>query len=176
MIRYSFNKMLSAAAVLFFYINAAQAQDVKTIQNLNASKGVVYFNLATGKEVPPDKAASADWDLSFAKTTISVNSAKANITAQVTTPGFESLTKAPAAGYKKDSEEGKAIPTGSGNGWYNYNMEDHTIEPIIDRTIVIKGQDKKYYKLQVISYNKDGKAFEPSGYYSFRYAAIEAAK
>lgn len=176
MFRSTLNKILPAIILLLLSATGALAQEVKTIQNLDASKGVVYFSLATGKEVPADKAASAEWDLSFAKTTIAINSAKANVTAQVASEGFEKLAKAPAAGYKKDSEEGKAIPTGSGNGWYNYNMEDHTIEPILDRTIVIKGQDKKYYKLQVISYNKDGKAFEPTGYYSFRYVTVEAAK
>ncbi len=148
------------------------AQEVKNITNLNASAGAAYFNLELGKQIHTDRSHTADWDISFAKTTISLNE-KAGVTAQVVAVSFESLGKAPAAGYRKDTDESKAIPTGSGNGWYNYNIEDHTILPIADRTIVVKTGNGKKYKIGISSYNKDGKLFEGTGFYTFRYAVID---
>ncbi len=166
-----FSRLLSSLLAVFI-ISGAFGQESRTISNLNASGGIVYFNLGTGKEVAADKANTADWDLSFAKTTIAVND-KGNVTAQVVASTFEALKKAPANGYRQDTEESRAIPTGSGNGWYSYNMEDHTILPIPDRTIVVKAVDGKKYKINIISYNKDQKLFESTGYYTFRYAAID---
>lgn len=156
--------------MLFAYV--ASAQEFKKITNLNAATGTVYLNLASGKEVSADKANTSDWDLSFAKTTIAVNE-KGKVTAQVVQSTFDALKKAPASGYRADTEESRAIPTGSGNGWYNYNMEDHTIVPITDRTIVVKAGDGKKYKIKIISYNKDQKSFESTGYYSFEYTPID---
>lgn len=160
-------------AILFSLLLAAPcfvtAQHTKGIYNLNASQSVAYFNLSSGKEVA--KADVKNWDLSFQKTTISVNGS-----AQVVHIAFEGLSQIPAAGFKTDEGSNKAIPTGSGNGWYIYNMEDHSIEPIADRTIVIKTQNGKYYKLQVISYNKDRQPHEPTGYYTFRYQELKKGK
>lgn len=155
-------------SVLVLIVNIAFAQDLKTINNLNASGKVAYFNLASGKEVTQED----NWDISFQKTTIALNN-NANVTAQVAASTFDKLDRAPAAGYKPDTEESKAIPTGSGNGWYNYNMEDHSILPIADRTIVVKATDGKKYKIKIISYNKDQKLHESSGYYTFQYTVIK---
>ncbi len=148
------------------------SQEPQTIYNLNASGGTVYFSLASGKETGADKSNTPAWDISFAKTTISVNE-KGKVTAQVVSSTFEALKKAPESGYRPDTDESKAIPTGSGNGWYHYNMEDHTILPIADRTIVVKASDGKKYKIKIISYNKDQKLFESTGYYTFRYIAVD---
>ncbi|MBX2921833.1 MAG: HmuY family protein [Chitinophagaceae bacterium] len=166
------SKRLSTSAFIalsFFIAGMAYGQDIKNIENLNASQSIAYFNLATGKEVPGTDAKS--WDLSFQKTTISVNGS-----AQVVSLAFEGLSQPPTGGFKTDDGNNKAIPTGSGNGWYNYNIEDHTIEPIAGRTIVVKTQKGKYYKLQVISYNKDRQPHEPTGYYSFRYKELGKGK
>ncbi|MBX3254863.1 MAG: HmuY family protein [Chitinophagaceae bacterium] len=162
-----------SSTLLFVYLFAAPffvaAQDVKNTDNLNASQAVAYFNLSTGKEVTdPDPK---NWDISFQKTTISVNGS-----AQVVNIAFEGLSQPPSGGFKTDDGNNKAIPTGSGNGWYNYNMEDHTIEPIANRTIVIKTPKGKYYKLQIISYNKNRQPHEPTGYYSFRYKELGKGK
>lgn len=157
----------SPAVITFLFVIPffAAAQDVKNINNLNASQSVAYFNLSSGKEVAADVK---NWDVSFQKTTISVNGS-----AQVVSIAFDGLSQIPTGGFKTDAGSNKAIPTGSGNGWYIYNMEDHTIEPIADRTIVIKVQNGKYYKLQVISYNKDKQPHEPTGYYTFRYKELK---
>lgn len=153
---------------LFFLVLpfSIAAQDIKNIDNLNASQAVAYFSLASGKEVATNDAKN--WDISFQKTTISVNGS-----AQVVNIAFDGLSQTPANGFKKDEGNNKAIPTGSGNGWYNYNMEDHTIEPIANRTIIIKTQNGRFYKLQVISYNKDRQPHEATGYYSFRYKEMK---
>jgi len=62
-----------------------------------------------------------DWDLAFKGTTIRVNSSK-NVSAAVVNGIFEEITEVPAnATFATDTESSFAIPTGSGNGWYNYN-------------------------------------------------------
>lgn len=156
-------------AFLFIVPFSVAAQDVKSIDNLNASQAIAYFSLSSGKEV--SDADAKNWDISFQKTTISVNGS-----AQVINIAFDGLSQPPTGGFKTDDGNNKAIPTGSGNGWYNYNMEDHTIEPIANRTIVVKTQKGKYYKLEIISYNKDRQPHEPTGYYSFRYKELGKGK
>ncbi len=147
------------------------AQEVKTISNVDASSKTAYFNLATGKEVAE---VSGDWDIAFNRTTIMVNggsSGKGNATAVVLTDtSFEKVTTYPQAGFKTDSENEKAIPSGSGNGWYEYNMADHSINPIPGRIVVIKTSSGKYVKLEVLGYYN--KSNYNSANYSFRYSFL----
>ncbi|WP_169719553.1 HmuY family protein [Olivibacter sitiensis] len=151
------------------------AQEVKTQTNLDAGNGMVLFNLAKGRIVEASKLQTADWDIAFQKTTILFNSGSSGpgkTSAQLVGSSFEQLTKAPEDGYKSDTESTKAIPTGSGNGWYVYDMEGHTITPIPHKTIVVRTETGKHYKLEILSYNKDQKPYEQSGYYSFRFAPL----
>lgn len=153
----------------FAFSFPGKAQDAKNIDNLDASKAIAYFSLSSGKEVTnPDVK---NWDLSFQKTTIAVNGS-----AQVINIAFDGLSQPPSGGFKTDEGNNKAIPTGSGNGWYIYNMEDHTITPIPNRIIVVKTQKGKYYKLEILNYNKDSQPHEPTGYYSFRYKELGKGK
>lgn len=148
------------------------AQEVKTLSNLDASQGPIYLNLAQGSTVD----RSANWDISLFKTTILVNSGTSGTgkdSAQVITSTFEQLTKAPQAGFAADKDMQRAIPTGSGNGWYTYNMEEHTINAAPDKVIVIKDASGKYIKLQVQSYYKDGKPYEAGAHYTLRYTQIQ---
>ncbi len=160
-----------AAILGFLFSTALYAQDVRSIDNLDASSKTVYFNLATGKEVAD---ASADWDIAFNRTTVMVNggsSGMGNATATLLKDtSFEKVTKQPSTGFKADSEEEKAIPTGSGNGWYEYNMADHSINPIPGRILVIKTASGKYAKLEILGYyNKSNFA---AANYSFRYSFL----
>lgn len=134
--------------------------EIKTYNNLDARE-TGYFNFSTGKVVSPDET----WDISFAHTTVAVK----NI-AQVVDSGFDELTVAPTDGYKADTQDKKAIPTGSGNGWYDYSIFKHSITPLPDKVIVVKTSDNRYVKITILSYYKDFHG--DSGYYTFRYAFL----
>ena len=149
-----------------------QAQEIKTLLNVNASEGPVYVDLAHGSTVD----RSAAWDIAISKTTILVNSGSSGTgkdSAQVVSTAFDNLQQAPRNGYGADKDMQKAIPTGSGNGWYTYNMEEHTINPLPDRVIVIKRGEGQYIKLQIQSYYKDLKPYEAGAFYTLRYAVIQ---
>ncbi|MFT4031386.1 MAG: HmuY family protein [Siphonobacter sp.] len=148
-------------------------QEIKTVSYLDASQKPTYFNLQSGKSLTEEEAKTSSWDIALQKTTISVNSGTSgsgHVQAQVIATAFDQLTKAPIDGYKSDSDQSKAIPTGSGNGWYKYNSEDHSITPLPGKVILIKSESGAVYKLDIQDYySKDGSA---SGVYSFRYALL----
>lgn len=148
----------------------AQQQDLKKIQNLNAADNTTYFNLEKGIVVNEADTAKTGWDISFQHTGIMVQaSAGGQI---IGNTSIDKITAAPAGGYKKGKQ---AIPWGSGNGWYTYNMENHTISPIAGKVILIHTASGKYFKLVIDSYYKDG-ADGAGGYYTFRYADIDPEK
>lgn len=161
-----------AVVVLALVLSAPLcAQEIKTINNLDASSETAYFNLTSGKKVAD---ASADWDIAFNRTTVMVNggsSGRGNVAAALLDDtSFEKITKRPDTGFKTDSEAEKAIPTGSGNGWYEYNMADHSINPIPGRILIIKTSAGNYVKLEILSYyNKSN--YNPANY-SFRYSFL----
>lgn len=154
------------------------AQEVKAHGNLNASNEMVFFNLEKGQIVEAAKANTLEWDIAFQKTTILFNSGTSGpgkTVAQLLDTNFDQLSKAPLNdGYKSDKENGKAIPTGSGNGWYTYDMESHTISPIPNKTILIRTTAGKHYKFEIVSYNRDQKDYEQPGFYSFRFALLDS--
>ena len=136
-----------------------------------------FFSLRTGAIVPNADSASSSWDLGFKGTTIVVNggtSGPGNGAAQVVTGTFEDLTIAPESGYTSDSAAGNAIPTGSGNGWYNYNGQLNLITPIPGRVLVIRTADGRYAKVRILSYYRGAPETpdptqDTSRYYSFEY-------
>lgn len=155
--------------------------EVKIFKNLEAdldSKNIPgYFSFETGDVVSASDAATDKWDIAFAGTTIYVNggtSGPGQGAAQIVSNTFEGLTKAPADGYKQDTESGYAIPTGSGNGWYSYNALTHVITPLAGKVIVLKTAKGKYAKLEIISYYKDAPTnpnalTSKNRHYTFRY-------
>lgn len=144
----------------------SQTISVKKIQNLNASEKLAYFNLEKGTEVSEADTAKTGWDISFQHTGIIVQgAAEGQIVADA---AFDKVDKAPTTGYKKGKQ---AIPWGSGNGWYTYNMDNHQISPIPGKVIFIHTASGKYYKLIIDSYYKDGPD-GASANYTFRYAAL----
>jgi hypothetical protein len=126
------------------------------------------------------------WDIAFRGTTIIVNGgAKIGITDEPERTGgasisivagtFSSVTAFPAAlSFKQDGAAVYAIPTGSGNGWYNYNATTHIISPIAGKVFVVKTHDGKYAKFEILSYYKDAPAAPSetsvSPYYTFNFA------
>lgn len=146
-----------------------------------------FFSLEEGKIIDKADSASTQWDVAFAGTTIIVNggsSGPGQGQAQIVTGVFDELTEAPEMGYQADQGAELAIPTGSGNGWYNYTGESNpsmSILPIPGRIIVLKTAQGNYAKMEILSYyqgNPDTstEAFanfqtRPSDrHYTFRYA------
>lgn len=145
---------------------------------------IAYYSLRENTLV--QDSASAEWDVAFSRTTIYTNSGSSGPGdggAIVLDQPFEATTMAPSEGYAIDtSSTNLAIPTGSDNGWYNYNPSTHIVTPIEGKTIVIRTADgTQYAKINILSYykgNPDLSSDEfnnnpddyPSGYYTFEYA------
>ena len=164
--------------------NQTQLQHIQSeiivIKDLNANtKSYVYFSLATGKEISAEDAKTTKWDLAFSKTTIAVNGGTSGLgqgAAQILEQPFEMIKNAPKEGYKTDGEAGNAIPGGSGNSWYKYDMNVHAILPITGRTIIVKTADGKFAKIEIISYYKgapEDVPTEESSYFTFRYVLAD---
>ncbi|WP_257668736.1 HmuY family protein [Parapedobacter tibetensis] len=167
----TYRNITSMAVGTLILMSTCYAQEIKTISNIDAAYKTAYFNLETGKEAAD---ASGDWDIAFNRTTVLINggsSGKGKTTAVLLKDvSFEGVTKEPDTGFKTDSDEEKAIPSGSGNGWYEYNMADHSINPISGRVFVIKTSSGKYVKLEILGYYN--KSNYESANYSFRYSFL----
>lgn len=136
-----------------------------------------YFSLEDNQMV---ENREGDWDIGFKGTTIIVNSGSSGPgTAQalVVTGTFDEITSVPAtADFKSDGEDGMAIPTGSGNGWYNYNSSSHIVSPIPGRVLLIRTNEGNHAKVEILSYYQDNPPLSevdpmttPSPYFTFRY-------
>jgi hypothetical protein len=149
------------------------SQLLTRVKNLNSNySNYNFFNLALGDTIPTADSNSVNWNIAFKKTTIIVNSGlsgPSHDSAQVYNGNFNNLNISPIDGWDVDDATAKAIPTGSGNGWYNYNPTSHTITPISDRALLIKLSNGRYLKLIIESYYKDKNPQNTSGYYSFSY-------
>jgi hypothetical protein len=159
---------------------AVTRPEIMVIKDLNANtKSYVYFSLASGKEVPAADAKTKNWDIAFSKTTIATNSGTSGPGeggAIVLEKPFDQVSDAPKDGYKTDGDAGFAIPGGSGNSWYKYDMSVHAILPIPGRTLLVKTTNGKLAKVEIISYYKgapEDVPTEESSYYTFRYTIAD---
>lgn len=125
-----------------------------------APPNFTFFDLETGQVLSKADSNSTKWDLAFAGTTVIVNSG-------VSGPGkgsatlvdgiFDDISTAPVEGYAKDTQEGYAIPTGSGNGWYTYTGQStpsYAILPIPGKVVVLTTGDGNFAKVEILSYYK----------------------
>jgi len=126
------------------------------------------------------------WDIAFRGTTIIVNGGTAiGITDEPTRTGSgavsivsntlsEVITIPSESTFIQDGTNSYAIPTGSGNGWYNYNSTTYIVSPIAGKVFVVKTHDGKYAKMEIISYYKDAPSNPDttalSRYFTFKYA------
>ncbi len=161
---------------------------VQTYSNLFApSSGVppattgdfVKFNLSIKQIV----TSGDNWDVAFRATTILINGGVSGSTSEPARTGvgaaavisgiFANVTTAPEnTVFNQDSATAKAIPTGSNNGWYNYNATSNIVSPIAGKILVIKTHDGKYAKVEILSYYQDGVANADASngrYYKFNY-------
>lgn len=153
---------------------------VKIYSNLFANDSTghyTFFSLRTNSVVSLADSATTNWDLAFYSTKILTNSGTSgpgNGGAVVVTQGFDDVTTAPAdSSFNIDNGTTLAVPTGSGNGWYNYDGVNMVINPIPGRTIVVRTADGKFGKVEILSYYKDAPASPTSAdisrYYKFRF-------
>ncbi|WP_395046302.1 HmuY family protein [Flavobacterium sp.] len=165
------------------------ALTVQTFSNLYApviggggqpvSGDFVKFSFATGQVI----ATGDNWDIAFRSTTILVNGGVATTgqpertgigAASIVSSIFSNVTTAPVDNlFNQDTATLNAIPTGSGNGWYNYNSSNNVISPIAGKVIVVKTHDGKYAKMEILNYYQNAPAnptgTEPSRYYKFNF-------
>ncbi len=140
------------------------------------------FDFATGQIT----SSNTDWDIAFRGTTIAVNGGtstgtadepirNADVIVAITTNTFGEVKEAPdASEFTADADGTFAIPTGSGNGWYNYNPQINVISPIAGKILVFKTRNNRYAKVEILSYYKDAPTTpDPSSdiarYYTFNY-------
>lgn len=138
------------------------------------------FSFATGTVT----TSNADWDIAFRGTTIAVNGGtgtgtddepirNGNAGAFIASGTFASITDGSGLTFVQDVDGAFAIPTGSDNGWYNYNPQVNQISPIPGKVLVIRTNDRKYAKVEILSYYKDVPAqpdAESEGrFYTFNY-------
>jgi len=134
-----------------------------------------YFSFSEGIEVEE----TANWDIAFKGSLIKVNggvSGDAQAEATVVTGIFNEIDSVPDTATfntdvaDTDSSVSYAIPYGSGNGWYTFNMDTHLYSPIPGKVILIKTHDGKYAKMEILSYYKDLEStIVNGGYYTFNY-------
>ncbi len=132
----------------------ADVRDYQTGQIIE-KREFVYFSFDSEGVVTQND----NWDIAFKGTTIIVNGGihgNTQAVAVIVLGTFAEITEVPdATEFKQDTDIINAIPTGSGNGWYNYNPANHDITPIPGRIILIKTHDGKYAKMEILSYYKD---------------------
>lgn len=136
------------------------------------------FDFATGMETTSD----TDWDIAFRGTTIAINGGSetgtadepnrnGNAGATIVSGTFASVTTADGVSFAQDADTAFAIPTGSDNGWYNYNFMTNLITPIPGKIIVFITRDGRYAKVEILSYYLDQDSSNPAGgrHYTFNY-------
>ncbi|MEL1252718.1 HmuY family protein [Flavobacterium sp. DGU38] len=162
--------------------NTIPAVETKKVSDLNATSTTAFtkFSFSENKVVTDD-----NWDIAFSATTILVNGGTKKTEAEPARTGsgavsivsgvFTDVTTFPEAStFKQDAATVYAIPTGSGNGWYNY--ANTVISPIAGKVFVVKTHDGKYAKFEILSYYKgapvtpDPSKTEDTRFYTFNFA------
>ncbi len=139
------------------------------------------FDFETGAVTNSD----TDWDIAFRGTTIAVNGGAVTGTtdepvrtgdagATIVSGIFASVTTADGLTFSEDTDGSFAIPTGSDNGWYNYNPQTNIVSPTPGKVLVFKTTDGNYAKLEILSYYEDAPATpdpntDAGRYYTFDY-------
>ncbi len=136
------------------------------------------FNFETGMQTTSD----TDWDIAFRGTTIAVNGGtvtgtadeptrNGNAGATIASGTFASVATADGLTFTQDVDASFAVPTGSDNGWYNYNPQTNIISAIPGKILVFRTRDGKYAKVEILSYYLDQDSSNPNSgrHYTFNY-------
>ncbi|UII74825.1 IPT/TIG domain-containing protein [Flagellimonas sp. HMM57] len=148
-----------------------------------ASGPFTKFSFATGAVTDSD----TEWDIAFRGLTIIVNGGtttgtndeperNGNSGAAIEEGIFSEITDTSGIEFAQDANGELAIPTGSNNGWYNYNFMTTTVTPIPGKILVFRTHDGKFAKIEILSYYKDAPsditeeiANNDFRYYTFNY-------
>jgi uncharacterized protein (TIGR03437 family) len=139
----------------------------------------VKFSFETGAVTD----SATEWDIAFRGTTIAVNGGaltgtseeperNGNAAAGVVDGIFIEVLSAEGISFVQDTNAAFAIPTGSDNGWYNYNFMTNLVTPIPGKILVFRTHDDKLAKVEILSYYEDAPAnpdgfADPSRFYTF---------
>ena len=140
------------------------------------------FDFDTGMETDSE----TDWDIAFRATDIIVNGGSSMGTidepnrngdggAYIVMGTMADVTEVDVSLFTQDSENGYAIMSGSGNGWYTYTgPPTFLVTPTAGRILVFKTADGKFAKVEILSYYQGAPdspdAFtDQSRYYTFNY-------
>lgn len=127
-----------------------------------------------------------NWDIAFRGTTIIVNGGdEIGITDEPLRTGIAAvstvtntfagvMTFPQATTFSQDGPSIYAIPTGGGNGWYDYNGATNIITPRAGKVFVVKTHDGKYAKFEILSYYQNAPATPDATsvarYFTFNFA------
>jgi hypothetical protein len=135
-----------------------------------------FYSFANNAQVATADSNTTKWDVGFRGTNIIINggtSGPGQGGALVQDGLFTEIATAPETGLRVDAATGLAIPTGSNNGWYNYNGATNIITPLAGKVILVRTATGKYAKLEIVSYYQNAPATPTatsvSRYYTFRY-------
>ena len=143
------------------------------------------FSFSTGEITESE----TEWDIALRGTTIIVNGGETtgiideperngDAAAYIENNSFWCVQNIDNDLFLQDSMSNLAIPTGSGNGWYNYTgAPNHLILPIPGRILIFKTHDSQYVKVEILSYYFDipinpDSVLDQSRYYSFNYSYL----
>jgi len=171
------NVIAPVVSETFTDLHAAQSLDVTT-NPPTASGEYVKFSFSENAIVTGD-----NWDVAFRGTSILVNGGSSTASDQPTRTGnasayiedatFAEVTNVEISNLIQDGTNALAIPTGSGNGWYNYaGPPSHMITPIAGKILVFRTHDGKYAKMEILTYYQDGQTPMPGTndqYYTFNF-------
>ncbi len=163
-------------AVLVENLHAPADQMDRETGEIIGQSSYQYFSFEENKLVP---SVDGNWDIGFKGLSIIVNSGisgDGSAEAAIVQGVFEQYNAVPESlELKIDTDTGLAIPTGSGNGWYNYNMTTHLVSPQPGNILIVKTNAGNYVKMEILSYYKDNPPMNevdlttPSAYYTFQY-------
>jgi len=179
-------------------LDTVSTRIIKNIIPDTVQSQFIYYSLDGDSIVPPTKSATTEWDIKMAylygggktkQIDIFLNSGTVNPSGLtkgiIVDTTFDLLTTAPAdSNFKIDdiSTSGRILPISlapPGN-FFIYDGSSRTINPVAQRTLVIKTRLGNYVKLQILSIYKDQPEkptmFSEIGYYSFRYAKSSTKK
>ena len=140
------------------------------------------FDFDTGMETDSE----TDWDIAFRATDIIVNGGSSMGTideptrngdggAYIAMGTMADVTEVDVSMFAQDSENGYAIMSGSGNGWYTYTgPPTFLVTPTAGRILVFKTADGKFAKVEILSYyqgapDSPDALTDQSRYYTFNY-------
>lgn len=154
-------------------VNNLPADPSLASNSTNYTDQFTFFSFKTGKTVRATDSLTTKWDIGFKGTTIIVNGGKVRTgqggIATSDTPFEQLLILSDTITFEVDSEDQLALKSGSGNGWYSYNMTTHELLPIKNRTLIIRTADGKYAKMEILSYYKDQDSSKETRYFTFRF-------